>query len=90
MIWTILQIAIGGAVGTTLRFLIGTSVLRVTGPGFPLGAMTVNIFGCLAMGVFAVFERGGTAVAALYIGSTMVLSIASLAADVMIAREIFV
>lgn len=55
MFLTTLQVAIGGAIGAALRYLLGTAILRATGPGFPLGVMTANILGSIAMGLFIVF-----------------------------------
>ncbi len=52
MIATILQVAAGGALGATLRFLTGIGVARIAGPGMPLGVLTANVLGCLAMGLF--------------------------------------
>ncbi|MEP9390357.1 fluoride efflux transporter CrcB [Mesorhizobium sp. KR9-304] len=45
-------VAVGGAVGASLRHLVNLSSLRLVGPGFPWGTMAVNIVGSLAMGVF--------------------------------------
>lgn len=121
---TTLQVALGGAIGAALRFLIGMGIFKATGPGFPLGVLTVNILGSFAMGLFVVFaaktsnthlspfvmtgllggfttfsafsleaytlfERGQTGAAALYVGASVVLSIAGLIAGIMIARGIW-
>lgn len=51
---TMLQVAAGGAAGAVLRWLLGLGMLRLTGPGFPLGVMTANIAGSFAMGLVAV------------------------------------
>ncbi len=55
MLTTFLQVALGGAIGAVLRFGTGLAMLRVAGPGFPLGVLTVNVAGSFLMGVFAVF-----------------------------------
>lgn len=47
----ILLVAIGGAIGATLRHLVGILTLRLFGSGFPWGTITVNIVGSFAMGV---------------------------------------
>lgn len=39
-----------------LRFSVGISMLRLTGAGFPLGVMSVNIVGSFIMGAFMVFS----------------------------------
>jgi len=60
MIMTFLQVGLGGAIGAVLRFGTGLAMLRLTGPGFPLGVLTVNVLGSFLMGIFAVysFHRG--------------------------------
>lgn len=55
MMTSVLYVALGGAVGSVLRFLSGVAVLRLTGPSeFPLAIMIVNIVGSFLMGVFVV------------------------------------
>ena len=48
------QVALGGAIGATLRHLSGGIALRLLGSGFPYGTMFVNILGSFIMG-FAAF-----------------------------------
>ena len=55
MIMTFLQVALGGAIGSVLRFGTGLAMLRLTGPGFPLGVLSVNIVGSFLMGLFVVY-----------------------------------
>ena len=52
MIMTFLQVGLGGAIGAMMRFGVGLAMLRVTGPGFPLGVLTVNVVGSFVMGAF--------------------------------------
>ncbi|SEM65609.1 camphor resistance protein CrcB [Loktanella fryxellensis] len=61
MIGTALAVALGGAIGSTLRWLTGQAALRLIGPGFPWGTVTVNVLGSFLMGVLVVVlaERGG-------------------------------
>ena len=47
----LLQIAVGGAIGATLRHLLSTQVARLLGLGFPWGTLVVNALGCFAMGL---------------------------------------
>ena len=55
MISTLSLVAIGGALGASLRYLAGVAMLRWFGPTeFPLGIITVNIVGSFLMGVFIV------------------------------------
>jgi fluoride ion exporter CrcB/FEX len=55
MFMTVLQVALGGAIGAVLRFLAGVGILRLVGPGFPMAVMTVNILGSFAIGMFVVY-----------------------------------
>ncbi len=55
MFYTTLQVALGGAIGASLRFLAGVGIFKLTGPGFPLAMLSVNVFGSFAMGAFVVF-----------------------------------
>ncbi len=50
----LLQVALGGAIGASLRYLSGVAALRLLGGGFPYGTMFVNILGSFLMG-FAAF-----------------------------------
>ena len=46
-------VAIGGAIGSLLRYYVGLGSLRLMGPGFPWGTLIVNVVGCFIIGVFA-------------------------------------
>lgn len=48
-----LNVAIGGAVGAVARYHLGRAVAQSAGAGFPWGTLTVNVVGCLAMGLLA-------------------------------------
>ena len=48
----LLIVAIGGAVGASLRHLTGLAAMRLLGLGFPWGTLTVNLVGSFAMGAF--------------------------------------
>jgi CrcB protein len=54
MNFTLLQVAIGGATGASLRYLIVTSV------AFPFGTLAVNVLGSFVMGLALVLmvEKG--------------------------------
>lgn len=58
---TLLQVAAGGAIGASLRWLTNVGMGRVFGPGFPVGTLVVNILGCFAMGVIVTVlaKKGG-------------------------------
>jgi CrcB protein len=48
MMMTLFQVALGGAVGSVLRFL------AVAGVGAPIGTLAVNVLGSFAMGILFV------------------------------------
>ncbi|QXT39627.1 fluoride efflux transporter CrcB [Gymnodinialimonas ceratoperidinii] len=59
----VLQVALGGALGSVLRYLTGVGMLRVFGASaFPLPILTVNVVGSFLMGLFVVIaaHRGLT------------------------------
>ena len=58
MTWTILQVAIGGALGSVGRYLTGVGADRVLGIGFPYGTMAVNIGGSFVLGLLFVLLGG--------------------------------
>lgn len=125
MISTLLLVALGGALGSALRWLWGVGLLRLTGPAeFPLAILSVNVLGSFLMGVFVVaaaqrglghlspfvmtgllggfttfsafsletmtlIERGQTGFAAVYIGASVLLSVAGLALGLWLARGVF-
>lgn len=46
-------IALGGAAGSVLRYLVGGRVQHFAPHGFPVGTLTVNVLGCLLIGALA-------------------------------------
>ena len=54
MFSTLLQVALGGAIGACGRYLTGVAAVRIIGHGFPWGTLTVNVVGSFAMGVLVV------------------------------------
>ncbi|MGB5854065.1 MAG: fluoride efflux transporter CrcB [Oceanisphaera sp.] len=55
---TLLFIALGGALGATLRFGITDLMARLLGRSFPYGTLTVNLLGSLVMGcVFILVQQ---------------------------------
>lgn len=119
----ILLAALGGAIGTSGRYLVGIATIRAFGPGYPWGTITVNIIGSAVIGAlvellarrfgasadmrifivtgvlggFTTFssfaldavnmmERGNLGAAALYIGASLVLSIAALFGGLALVR----
>ncbi len=47
----VLAIAAGGALGAVSRHFVAGAVTKLAGTGFPLGTLTVNIVGSLALGL---------------------------------------
>lgn len=62
MITHLFSVALGGAIGASLRFLVGHAVFKALGPAFPHATLWVNIVGSFLMGVFVVAaaQRGLT------------------------------
>jgi CrcB protein len=60
MMMTFLHVAAGGALGAVLRLGVTLGMARVSGPGFPLGVLTVNVLGSFLIGGLVVlsFHRG--------------------------------
>jgi crcB protein len=54
MLTTLLQVALGGAIGASGRYLTGVAAIRLMGPGFPWGTLAVNVVGSFVMGVVVV------------------------------------
>ncbi|WP_026792860.1 fluoride efflux transporter CrcB [Pleomorphomonas oryzae] len=116
-------VAVGGALGSVCRYLVGVGAGRLLGAGFPFGTIIVNIVGSFIMGLFiellalkfdgseplrlfvavgilggfttlssfsldtiVLFERGAVAAAAVYVGASIVLSLAGLVAGLHLVR----
>lgn len=64
---SLIQVALGGAIGASCRYLTNVGAMRLLGAGFPYGTMTVNILGSFLMGVLvvALAHRGGNQFAPL-------------------------
>ncbi|MCV2865950.1 fluoride efflux transporter CrcB [Defluviimonas sp. WL0075] len=54
MIQTLLQVALGGAIGASARYMTNVAAMRLIGPGFPWGTVAVNVAGSFLMGVMVV------------------------------------
>ena len=54
MFGTLLQVALGGAIGASGRYLTGVAAVRLLGHGFPWGTLIVNVIGSFLMGVLVV------------------------------------
>lgn len=58
---SLIQVALGGAIGASCRYLTNVGAMRLLGSGFPYGTVMVNILGSFLMGVLVVAfaHRGG-------------------------------
>lgn len=54
MIQTLLQVALGGALGASARYMTNVAAMRLIGPGFPWGTVVANVVGSFLMGVIVV------------------------------------
>src|SRR3990172_2069044 len=68
-----LAVAVGGALGSLLRFWMSTGIYALLGRGFPYGTLAVNVLGCLLMGFLFVlfldrFSTNGVLRAGMLIG----------------------
>lgn len=61
MIATLGQVALGGALGASARYLSGVAAVRLLGPGFPWATVFVNVAGSFLMGVLVVVLGEGSA-----------------------------
>jgi CrcB protein len=50
--WIILWVGLGGLLGSIARYLMASAMSRIMTTAFPLGTFTVNIIGCLLIGLF--------------------------------------
>lgn len=57
MIWLV---ALGGALGSVSRFLLGPAIQRAFSITFPVGTLFINVAGSLLLGVVAGLAIGGT------------------------------
>ena len=49
-LFAIILVAVGGAIGSVLRYVLSTLVLRASGSLFPVGTFAVNLAGCIVFG----------------------------------------
>jgi CrcB protein len=51
MMKLLLTVALGGGIGSLLRFLLQRTIAQEYGSSFPAGTLLVNLIGCLAIGL---------------------------------------
>lgn len=64
MLKNIILVAVGGAAGSVLRYLLSGVVQEASGSAFPFGTMAVNVAGCLVIGFIAALAEAHGAVSA--------------------------
>jgi CrcB protein len=92
-----LIVFVGGGIGAALRHGVNIASLRLLGPGFPWGTLTVNVVGSLVMGLLAAwFAFKGTStepwrlfLATGILGGFTTFSAFSLDVAVMMERQAF-
>jgi len=59
---TLVQVALGGALGASARYLVNVATMRLAGSGFPWATVIVNVAGSFLMGmlVVALAKTSGT------------------------------
>lgn len=57
----LLWVAAGGAIGAVLRYVVSMKIIAETCAGFPWGTLTVNLIGCLVIGMMWSFSEHKTA-----------------------------
>ncbi len=68
----LLLVALGGALGSGFRHLTNLAALRLLGPAFPWGTLTVNVVGGFLMGLFVELlarRFGGSAELRLFVAT---------------------
>ena len=65
MLGSLLQVAAGGALGASARYLVNISFMRALGPGFPWATLAANVAGSFLMGALVIWlaRRGGQSLA---------------------------
>ncbi|WP_134726452.1 fluoride efflux transporter CrcB [Paracoccus luteus] len=58
MMYPVLQVALGGAMGATARHGVNVGAARLFGPGLPVATLAVNVAGSFLIGVLAVVLAG--------------------------------
>lgn len=58
MIRNVILVALGGAIGSVLRYLISAAVQGQAQSAFPWGTITVNVLGCVVIGFVSALAEG--------------------------------
>ncbi len=57
MLLNVSLVALGGAIGSSLRYLLGAALIKAVPMSFPIGVLPVNIIGSFLMGLFVVLAH---------------------------------
>jgi len=93
MIQSLLLVALGGAAGSVARFLVMLGAGRVAG-GWPWGTLLTGVLGgfttfsAFSLDALTLWERGDPMLATLYVGASVLMSLAALAAGLFLARSL--
>ena len=68
---SILLVALGGAVGCTLRFVAIKQIIRMHSTTFPLGTMAVNVIGSLLIGMMLAKYGASSSMRALFVSGIL-------------------
>jgi fluoride exporter len=60
MLLNVLLVALGGAAGSALRYLLDHAAKAAFGQAFPYGTLLVNVLGCFAIGILAATWAGSS------------------------------
>lgn len=58
MIKSLFFVALGGALGSSTRYILSVSIAKIVGIKYPFGTQFVNILGCLLLGIIiALYDK---------------------------------
>lgn len=58
MIKTLFFVALGGALGSLLRYILSVRIAEIVGVKYPFGTQFVNILGCILLGlIIALYDK---------------------------------
>jgi len=59
---TVAAVAIGGAIGSVARLLLGAAIQQRVGAGFPWGTLVINVTGSMLLGFLLRFALGAPSI----------------------------
>ncbi len=68
MLLNVSLVALGGAIGSSLRYVLGLALTRAFAISYPVGVLPLNVIGSFLMGIFVVYaHHKGYGVANLFV-----------------------